>query len=132
MTVDDILIPAHVLPYVDVLGIDGAFDFLMAFGGADTYFSVSPREDNRVVQAIGRDRAIALARHLQNRPNMQMVPVAKPFLAKVMKSRGMAIAEIARQLHVDKKTARTMVSQERQERELARSHAITRQLNMFD
>lgn len=87
--------PAHVQPYVTVLGPDLAFDFLMRFGGAELYLSPTPKGRSEVEQIIGAEKVAELATlGLPRR-----VPTAKPWLAAVMKSQGLSHAEIARRLH---------------------------------
>jgi hypothetical protein len=87
--------PAHVEPFVQVLGAEGAFDFLMRFGGAELYLSPTPKGRSEVELLVGADKVAELAAlGLPRR-----VPTAKPWLAAVMKSRGLSHAEIARRLH---------------------------------
>jgi hypothetical protein len=94
--------PAHVEPYVQVLGADLAFDFLMRFGGAELYLSPTPQGRSQVEAFIGSEKVAELAAlGLPRR-----VPTAKPWLAAVMKSQGLSGAEIARRLHVSDVTVR--------------------------
>lgn len=87
--------PAHVEPYIRVLGPDLAFDFLMRFGGAELYLSPTPKGRSEVQELIGAERVAELAAlGLPRR-----VPTAKPWLAAVMKAKGLSHAEIARRLH---------------------------------
>ena len=128
----EILVPLRVQPYVDVLGIEGAFDFMMAFGGADVYFALNPGEDSRLVEAIGHDKAAALARRLNAVKEVQRVPLAKPFLARVLQTRDIPIAEIARRLHVSNVAVRSMLSDDRQKREAEKLASASLQLSFFD
>lgn len=94
--------PAQVAPYVEVLGIEGAIAFLLEFGGAEIYLTTNPGSRSRVVDLVGRHKAVALARmadRLQRR-----VPLAKPWIARVWFARGLPKAEIARKLHVSEPT----------------------------
>lgn len=88
---------AQVEPYVDVLGLDGAIEFLLAFGGAEISLSVNPTPKSKVAQLVGRRKAIALAR----KPGLpRRVPTARKWLAAAMISKGLPVNEIARRLHV--------------------------------
>lgn len=102
--------PIQVKAYVDVLGHDGAIEFLLRFGGADIYLSRNPTSRSQVVEAIGREQAIALAAHpeLQDGP----VPLAKPWIAKVWYAQGLSKSEIARKMHVSRVTARRFLAAE--------------------
>ena len=87
--------PAHVEPYVRVLGHQMAFDFLMKFGGAELYLSATPKGRSEAEKLIGPARLAELAAlDLPRR-----VPTAKPWLAAMMKTQGLSHAEIARRLH---------------------------------
>lgn len=87
--------PAHVEPYVRILGTDLAIEFLLTFGGAEIYIAASPQARNRVAGLVGREKALVLAEELLPR----RVPTAKPWIAAVLRARGLPVAEIARRLH---------------------------------
>ena len=89
--------PAQVAPYVEVLGVDGAVEFLLAFGGAELYLAANPKGRGRVERMFGADRAAALAAMAERLP--RRVPTAKPWIAQVLRARGLPVAEIARILH---------------------------------
>lgn len=91
-------VPAHIRPYVDVLGVDGAVEFLLVLGGGYSYFSADPDPGSPIAKLVGRDKAASLAR--ANGGGSMRVPTAKPFIAKVLAGRGMRASAIARQLHV--------------------------------
>lgn len=98
--------PAHVEPYVRVLGPDLAFDFLMRFGGAELYLSPTPQGRSEVEALIGAERVAELAAlDLPRR-----VPTAKPWLAAVLKTRGLSHAKIATTLHTTDVTVRGWLS----------------------
>lgn len=102
----DIVVPAHVAPYVDVLGIDGAVEFLLTFGGAQIRLTEKPRRDSHVLQAVGRQKAIALASKID--AEHVRVPLAKAFIAQKLRHQdGKGVAEIARKLHVSDVTVRS-------------------------
>ncbi len=89
--------PAHISAYVDVLGVDGAVAFLLEFGGAELYLTPTPKRRNRLAQFVGVEKAAKLAIVSERMPNR--IPLAKPWIAAVMKSKGLPVAEIARKLH---------------------------------
>lgn len=98
--------PAHVEPYVRVLGPELAFDFLMHFGGAELYLSPTPKGRSEVEKLIGADKVAELAAlDLPRR-----VPTAKPWLAAVLKKQGLSHAKIATTLHTTDVTVRSWLS----------------------
>lgn len=98
--------PAHVEPYVQVLGAELAFEFLMRFGGAELYLSPTPQGRSEVEALIGAEHVAALAAlGLPRR-----VPTAKPWLAAVMKTQGLSHAKIARRLHTSDVAVRGWLS----------------------
>lgn len=127
-----ILIPGHVQPYVDALGVEGAYEFILQHGGAICYLSENPTEKSSVAAFLGRDKTIALARRLHVPPNNIEVPNAKPFLAAVLARDGKKVAEIARVLHCSRPTVRRMIGAKRQHKESLRPGIQQSQLSMFD
>lgn len=105
--------PAQAEPYVHVLGIEGAIQFLLKFGGTEIYIARSPKGRGQVEALVGRDRAQALAQvDLPRR-----VPLCKPWIAKVAKARGLppewkplTTAEIARRMHASDVAVRGWLS----------------------
>lgn len=88
--------PAHVQPYVEILGEELAIEFLLTFGGAELHLGANPRATGRVADLVGPDMAQRLAAaHLPRR-----VPTGKPWIARVWSQRGLRTAEIARRLHM--------------------------------
>lgn len=100
--------PAHVEAFVRVLGTEGAVAFLLAFGGAELYLPDTPTEKSKLAQLVGLEKAGALARAANHMP--KRIPTAKPWIAAVWASQGVAKAEIARRLHVSDVTVRTWLS----------------------
>lgn len=92
--------PAHIKPFVDVLGLDDAIQFLLKYGGGYAYFSAVPGSESEIAQVIGVERCTALAKALGAHQGTIRVPLAKPFIARVLSSRGQGPTAIARQLHV--------------------------------
>lgn len=123
--------PVQIAPFVDVLGVDGTVEFLLAFGGAELEFTRNPRETSQLCQLVGLDHARALGRLASGLP--ARVPLQKRWLAKVMHAKGLSIAQIARKLHTQDKTIRAYLKdqgygptvEERQQ------HVDGEQLNLF-
>lgn len=89
--------PAHVQPYVDALGADLALAFLLHFGGADLYIPANPTARSELVSVVGVEGAQAL---YQVRDRLQYrVPTAKPWIARMLKEKGLSKAAIARKMH---------------------------------
>ncbi len=97
--------PAHLEPYVRVLGADDAIKVFLEFGGAEMYLAPSPKGRSALAQLVGIDKAARLAEVC----TQKRVPVAKPWIAQVWKSQGLSIAEIARKLHTTDVTVRKWV-----------------------
>lgn len=96
--------PAHVEPYVRILGYEAAVTFILEFGGAEIYLPLTRTAAARspVAQRLGVDLVIALATAGLPR----RVPTAKPWLARVFRSEELRVSEIARRLHVTDVTVR--------------------------
>ena len=96
--------PAHVEPYVRLLGAEAAIAFLLAYGGSELYLpqrGAPPAQLSDLVGAEAAARLCAAGPRLSRR-----VPTAKPWLAAVFASRGLSVAGIARTLHVTDVTVR--------------------------
>lgn len=115
--------PAHLEPFVCILGVDKAVEFLLAFGGSEFSFRENPRPGTPVVQMIGREAVIALA--AEGLP--ARIPTGKPWIAQVLRAKGLSVAAIARKLHTSDVTVRRWVKQPG-----STSPALdTRQLRLF-
>lgn len=102
--------PAHLDPYVKVLGIPGALRFLLTFGGSEVYLTSSPKRRARLVEMIGPEKAAELA-ELIARLKVR-VPTAKPWIAQCMRTEGLSTAEIARRLHTADTSVRRWLASE--------------------
>lgn len=100
---------AQVAPYVEALGVDLAVEFLLSFGGAEIYLAVSPKSRSRVAQMVGHDNAEALA--AKSDRMQRRVPLANQWIAKVLKSRGLSNADIARRMRTTDVTVRSWLKQ---------------------
>lgn len=101
--------PAQVAPYVTVLGAEGTIEFLLAFGGAELYLTQTPKRRGRLVALVGHDQAVALAKASEHLP--RRIPLAKPWIAAVMRERGLSVADIARKLHASDVAVRRWLKQ---------------------
>lgn len=101
--------PAHVQPYVDVLGVKGAMDFLTHFGGSEIYLAANPKTRSMITHHIGAEKMAALGEALSRMMTSGRklrVPTAKPWLAACLRSEGLTVAEIARSLRAADNTVR--------------------------
>ena len=96
--------PAHIQPYVAVLGIEDTIRFLLTFGGAELYLTTTPKGRSRLAQMFGVEKAAAVAQAAEHMP--RRVPTAKPWIAQVWSAQGQSVAEVARTLHVSDVTVR--------------------------
>ena len=95
--------PAHVDDLCKILGVEDTVRFLLRFGGAEMTPSSDPKGRGALEALVGYEkaRAIFALPGLQKR-----VPLAKPWVAAVLRHQGKSIAEIARTLHVTDKSVR--------------------------
>jgi DNA-binding transcriptional regulator YiaG len=96
--------PVQIAPFVEVLGVDGTVDFLLAFGGAELAFSKSPRETSKLSQHVGHDKAKLLGVAAARLPTR--IPLQKRWIAQVLDAQGLSRADIARRMRVQDKTVR--------------------------
>ncbi|MEP3259708.1 MAG: transposase family protein, partial [Roseibium sp.] len=96
--------PAHLQPFVDLLGEDDAISFLLEFGGGPVYLSQNPTSGSSIAAIIGRDKAIALAKELG--PGSIRVPQGKPWIAERLRAKGTSVLAIARRLKLKDDTVR--------------------------
>lgn len=107
-------VPAHLHPYVETLGVDRAVEFLLEFGGGTYYLAADPKGNSEVARWLGTDdgaRLVARLRSAAAHPYLR-IPVAKPWIATVMRSRGATIQAIARKLHATDTSVRGWLHKE--------------------
>ena len=102
--------PANLAPFVEVLGVDGAVDFFLTFGGAELYLPQDPKGASEVVAAIGIEKTRELAARATDLK--ARVPTAKRWIAQVLHSKGLPVAKIARRLHMSDVTVRKYIRDE--------------------
>lgn len=85
--------PAQVAPFVQVLGLEGAIRFILAFGGAELVIARNPRDNNQLVAMFGREAVEALA-NLTTLP--RRIPLAKGWLAAHFHAEGAYRPDLAR------------------------------------
>jgi len=90
--------PAHLEPYVRILGVEGAVTFFLTYGGSELYIPRTPRPGAPLVDLLGMEAAGNLGAAADRLP--RRVPTAKPWLARVWAAQGLRVAQIARRLHV--------------------------------
>lgn len=97
--------PAHLEPYVRILGVEGAMLFFLTYGGGELYIPRNARPGAPLVNLLGFEAARALGAAADRLP--RRVPTAKPWLARVMAVQGLRTPEIARRLHASDVSVRT-------------------------
>lgn len=102
--------PAHIALFVDALGEEGAISFFMTFGGAELYIARSVTGRGMVERELGEDTALRLAELAERAILPRRIPMPKPWLAQVFRSRGLPVAEISRRLHASDVAVRRWLS----------------------
>ena len=95
---------AQVAPSVEAMGAETTVAFLLAFGGVELFTAGDPTQRAAHVQLIGQDKAKALAAVAHRLP--RRVPLAKQWLAEMLRWQGLSTAQTARTLRVSDITVR--------------------------
>lgn len=90
--------PAHVAPWVEILGEETAVDVFLRLGGSIINLAYTPRSSD-LAKIAGEDKAAALGRRLGS-GNIK-VPVPKIWITQVLYYHGATQQDIARRLHID-------------------------------
>lgn len=106
--------PANLEPFVDVLGVDGAIEFFLTFGGAELYLPQNPKGASEVTALIGIEKTRALAERAV--AMKARVPTAKRWIAQVLYSKDLPVAKIARTIHMSDVTVRSYIRDQRDEK----------------
>lgn len=97
-------VPAHLGPYVDVLGADGAVTLFLELGGSQIYLPRRSSDRTAAAKAIGADNVERLAQAMGH--GYIKVPLARQWIAQVLRARGVSDNEIARLVRADVATVR--------------------------
>ncbi|WP_156629477.1 helix-turn-helix domain-containing protein [Methylobacterium sp. Leaf85] len=100
--------PPRVEPYIRALGLDGAVDLILKFGGQTILIPSKPRGKSVLEDEIGRDKAEALRVVFGN--GKLQVPVAKSWVAQQLDAKGHTRLEIAKMLHVTRQSVRNYLA----------------------
>jgi hypothetical protein len=99
--------PEHLLAYVEVLGIDGALAFFLGVGGSQIYLPKKSSDRTLAAQTVGAENVERLAELIGY--GYIKVPLARQWVAQVMRSQGKSDNEIARTVRADVSTVRRWV-----------------------
>ena len=102
--------PPNIAPYVEVLGVDGTVEFLLEFGGGYLFFTANNTLSSELVEYLGPEKAFELGNatgQIKGR-----IPIAKRWIAKVLKAKGLPTTRIARRLHTTDVTVRKYLKDE--------------------
>lgn len=102
--VSNVPVPAHLRIYVETLGEEDAVAFLLAFGGGRLNIGAQVQTNNPIAEELGPEIARKLAAVSDRLP--ADIPLGKAWIARVLKSRGLSNAKIARKLHQTEATVR--------------------------
>lgn len=100
----DIQVPANIAPFVEALGVEDAMRFFLSLGGSDIYLPRRSSPRSLAARTIGAAQVDKLAALLGY--GYIKVPLARQWIAAVMKANGDSLAEIARTVRADVATVR--------------------------
>lgn len=94
-------VPAHIEPYVEVLGVDLAVTFLLQFGGSEVYFPSYGNQDDRGGEPVTLVGLQAM-HDLRDRLGMgkMRIPLGNSWIAQHLAWQGHSVAAIARRVRV--------------------------------
>jgi hypothetical protein len=125
-------IDAHIMPFVAALGLRDAAEFLVLFANKDIHLSEAVQEKSQIAQLYGVEKTERLYWHLHANGigygEKYKVPVARKFLARYLRSNGLSIVEISRQLSTTDVTIRKLLKSD-EKRQSARKADDARRLN---
>lgn len=98
------VVPAHIAPYVDVLGVDDTVALFLAVGGSQIYISRKSGKRTVAAKTIGAAQVERLAAVLGH--GYIKVPLARQWIAEVLRAQGKSDNEIARRVRADVATVR--------------------------
>jgi hypothetical protein len=97
-------VPAHLAPYVEVLGPVRAADLFLALGGSQIYLPRRSSKRTLAAKTIGAEQVERLAAALGY--GYIKVPLARQWVAQVLSADGRSDNEIARMVRADVATVR--------------------------
>lgn len=112
-----------------ILGEDGLAILAQALGGTRVYVSWNMRDDNEVVQALGRDQADKLSRALA--PATIRVPLARKERAIYYRRQGLSDAKIARKLGITENAVAKLFKRQQDLPERPKKAKSPAQIEMF-
>lgn len=101
--------PAHLITYVETLGVDGALTFFLTVGGSQIYLPRKSSDRTLAAQAVGAENVERLAEMIGY--GYIKVPLARQWVAQVMRAQGKSDNEIARTVRADVATVRRWLGQ---------------------
>ncbi len=96
--------PAHVAPYVEVLGPAKAVAFLVEFGGVRMYFPKNPQGRSDAEKMIGAEALHQLNKRLTD--DYSRIPRPNTWLIHALKAEGLTVTEIVRRLRLTEVSVR--------------------------
>lgn len=96
--------PAHLATYVEVLGVEPSLSFFLTVGGSQIYLPRKSSDRTLAAQAIGAENVERLAELFGY--GYIKVPLARQWVAQVMRCQGKSDNEIARIVRADVATVR--------------------------
>lgn len=102
---------AQVAPYVECLGPELAVTFLLAYGGGELYLARDPKGRSAVEELVGVAGVRAMSAHHRIGERVRP-PLAKRWLAAVLRWQGNSVSHIARTLRVSETSVYKWLSEE--------------------
>ncbi|MDE2595974.1 MAG: hypothetical protein KGL44_03755 [Sphingomonadales bacterium] len=112
-----------------VLGSEGYVQFCQELGGTRQYIAYTMRDENDIVQAVGRELADKLSRALA--PATIRVPLARRDRALHFRAAGLSNARIARRLGITESGVAKLFAREDDLPERPRKATSPAQLDLF-
>lgn len=108
--------PAHIEPYVDVLGHEVAICFLLSFVESALYFAKSAGGRSEAEALLGKTKLDALSDRLGAKLTVR-IPMGNPWIIATLHARGLPANEIARTVRVSIPTVYKWLKHARQRAE---------------
>lgn len=97
-------VPAHLAPYVDLLGADKAIELFLAMGGSELYLPRRSGDNTIIARTIGAANVQRLAAAIGY--GYIKVPLARQWIAQTLRDKGKSDNEIAHLVRADVSTVR--------------------------